>query len=87
MAEQNCWPDLRRQAEGCLSHDFAQRVIRRARSSNKDRRREYTLIAATAAFCLVSSAAANWYFGNRIQQRNLVRWTVVESQIKALQSI
>jgi hypothetical protein len=86
-AERDCWLDLRRRAETCLSHDFAQRVIQQARSSNKNRRREYALIASTIAFCLVSSAVANWYFGNRIQQRNLARWAVVESQIKALQTI
>ncbi len=84
-AEQNRWQRLRHNAQAYLPNDFASQVVRRAHS-NKPNRREYTLIAITAAFCLVSVTAANWYFGNRVQEKNLTQWGVVESQIRALRT-
>ena len=84
-AEQNRWPRLRDEAQAYLPNDFARQVVRRAHN-NKPNRREYTLIAITAAFCPASVAAANWYFGNRVQEKNLTQWSVVESQIRALRT-
>jgi hypothetical protein len=85
-AEQNRWERLRVQAQGYLPNDFAWQVVRQAQNSNKSNRREYALIAITAAFCLASVAAANWYFGNRVQEKNLMQWGVAESQIWALRT-
>jgi hypothetical protein len=85
-AEQNRWERLRDQGQAYLPNDFACRVVRQAQNSNKSNRREYILIAITAAFCLASVASANWYFGNRVQEKNLTQWSVAESQIRALRT-
>jgi hypothetical protein len=85
-AEQNRWERLRDQAQAHLPNDFAWQVVRQAQDSNKPNRREYILIAITAAFCLASVAAANWYFGDRVQEKNLTQWGVAESQIRALRT-
>ena len=84
--EQTRWERLRDQAQAYLPNDFASQVVRQAQDSNKPNRREYVLIAITAAFCLASVGAANWYFGNRIQEKNLTQWGVAESQIRALRT-
>jgi hypothetical protein len=86
MAEQNRWERLRDQAQAYLPNDFAGQIVRQAQNSNKPNRSEYILIAITAAFCLASVAAANWHFGNRVQEKNLTQWGVAESQIRALRT-
>jgi len=83
--EENRWAGLRDQAESYLPKDFARQVVHKAQGHKIPDRREYVLIGFTAAICLISVAVANWYLGNNIQQRNLAQWSVVESQIKALQ--
>jgi hypothetical protein len=85
-AEQNRWQRVRYEAQAYLRNDFARHVVRQVQNNNKPDRREYILVAITAAFCLASVAAANWYFGNRVQEKNLMQWGVVESQIRALRT-
>jgi hypothetical protein len=85
-SEQDRWNRLRDQAESHLPNDFARRVVRSVQNRNRAARREYVLIAATAGFCLLSVAIANWYVGNRIQERNLTLWSIAEAQIKALRT-
>lgn len=85
-AEQHRWDQLRVRAQAYLPNDFARQVVHRAQSHNKHDRREYLLIAITAAFCLVTVGVANWYLGNQIQNRNLTLWSVAEAQIRALRT-
>lgn len=85
-AEQQRWSRLRDQAQAFLPSDFARQVVRRTHNQGKHARREYALIAITAVVCLLSVTAANWYLGNRIQNRNLTRWSVAEAQIRALRT-
>lgn len=77
---------MRERAQSYLPDDFARQVVDRARRRASLNRREYVLIAITAALCLVSVAVANWYVGNAIQERNLARWGMVQAQIKALRT-
>jgi hypothetical protein len=84
--EQHRWNRLRDQAQAHLPTDFARQVVHRAQGHNRPGRREYLLIAVTAGFCLVSVAAANWYVGNQIQERNVTLWSVAEAQIRALRT-
>jgi len=85
-AEQRYWDRLRSRAQACLPEGFARRTILLAQNRNKSNRREYVLMTITAALCLASVAAANWYFGDLIQERNLTQWGVAESQVSALRT-
>jgi hypothetical protein len=83
-SEQHRWTQMREEAQGYLPADFSKQVVRRAQSDKETARREYVLIAATAAFCLMSVAVTNWYVGNMVQKRNLTEWGVAASQVGAL---
>lgn len=85
-SEQRRWTQIRMYAQAYLPSDFAVQVVSRVRNRRKADRREYIVVAVTAALCLFAVAVANWYVGNRIQQNNLARWDIAEAQIKALKT-
>jgi hypothetical protein len=85
-AEQHRWSRLRNDAQAFLPADFARQVVRRAQNRPQTARREYALIAITAGVCIFSAVAANWYWGNQIQNKNLALWNVAVAQINALRT-
>jgi hypothetical protein len=84
--EQHSWSQLRNDAQAFLPTDFARQVVRRAQNQPKTARREYVLIVITAGVCIFFAVAANWYWGNRIQNKNLALWDVAVAQINALRT-